>query len=69
MRPKDRIPAWPEQAACMRMQRCMDLLSQILPDAQYTALRTTVAQWDIASEPESAKSIAKREDWARRKAG
>jgi hypothetical protein len=54
----------------MRMQRCMDLLSQILPDAQYLALRATVVQWDLASDPESvARSLAKRETWARRKAG
>lgn len=72
VKPSDRIPEWPEQAACMRMQRCMDLLSQILPDAQYKAVRTSVAQWDIADDIKAereAMAESVRRSWEQRKAG
>ena len=50
MRPNDRTPPLPEQAACIRLEVCCLYLREVLPPKLYTEVRTAVSRWNIESE-------------------
>jgi hypothetical protein len=51
MHPKDRVPAWPEQAAWMRLQCAIGVLQPFMSPEEYKSVRARICAWDVASEP------------------
>lgn len=51
VKPKDRIPAWPEQSAVMRVASCCLVLQAILPEALYMQVRKEIYEWDLRHDP------------------
>lgn len=58
MKPLDRLPPWPEQAAFMRVQCAITTLQPFMSEAEYLSVRTRIARWDMASEPASEQHVA-----------
>lgn len=62
MKPLDRLPALPVQAAFMRLQVCISQLQPFMSEAEFKSVRTKICEWDLASD---AHSYARLE-WARK---